>query len=424
MIKKPRGTSDILPDSIYKWQYVEKTVKETAENFGFKEIRFPTFEATELFLRGVGDTTDIVQKEMYTFEDKEGRSFTLRPEGTASTVRALVENGLYGGTMPLKYYYVTNCFRYEKPQAGRSREFTQFGVEVFGADSPLCDAQIIYLASTVFKKLGINGIKLFINSIGCPECRKNYHKALRDYFSSKEDELCDTCKGRLVTNPMRILDCKSPICKEIAAPAPKTVDYLCDDCKNHFESLKKYLQTMGVEYTVDPTIVRGLDYYTKTVFEFVYEGIGAQATVCGGGRYDGLCKMLDGPELSGIGFAMGMSRLLLALETENAPVPEQKHPDIYIANLGEKATAFATKLFAELQSCDISAEIDTVGRSMKAQMKYADKLDVSYVLVIGDNEVDEDKATLKNMQGGESVQIKLSQACEEIVKIIGGDING
>ncbi len=424
MIKRPRGTNDILPDSVSKWQYIEKTVREVAESYGFGEIRFPTFEATELFLRGVGDTTDIVQKEMYTFTDKDERSFTLRPEGTASTVRALIENGLYGGTMPLKYYYITNCFRYEKPQAGRSREFTQFGVEVFGSQSAMCDAQIISLADTVFKRLGVKGIKLYINSIGCPECRKEYHKALKEHFAAHTDELCDTCKGRLETNPMRILDCKSPICKEIAKDAPKTVDYLCDDCKAHFEALKKYLDAMGISYEVDTSIVRGLDYYTKTVFEFVYEGIGAQCTVCGGGRYDGLCEMLDGPKLSGMGFGMGISRVILAMDADNAAIPEKEKPAVYIAPMGEKPAEFAAALFCKLQQNGINAETDTVGRSMKAQMKYADKIGAKFVLAVGDSEIESNKAVLKSMTGGENVEISLDSALDEIIKIIGGNKNG
>lgn len=423
MIKRPRGTNDILPDEIGKWQFVEKTVKKIAEDYGFTEIRFPTFEATELFLRGVGDTTDVVQKEMYTFTDKDNRSFTLRPEGTASAVRALIENGLYGGTMPLKYYYLTNCFRYEKPQAGRSREFTQFGVEAFGSSNPMCDAQIISLADTVFKRLGINGIKLFINSIGCPECRKEYHKALHAFFDSRKDELCDTCRGRLETNPMRILDCKSPICKEIAAGAPRVLDYLCDDCREHFDKLKNYLDGMGIGYEIDPNIVRGLDYYTKTVFEFVYEGIGAQCTVCGGGRYDGLCEMLDGPKLSGMGFGMGISRLLLALDADGVKIPEKSGVSVYIAPIGDAPAMYAAGLFAKLQKNGISAETDTVGRSIKAQMKYADKINAGYCLVIGDSELEQNEAQLKNMKSGESVKIDLSDALNEIIKIIGGTEN-
>lgn len=421
MIKRPRGTSDILPDSIGKWQYIEKTAREVAGNYGFKEIRFPTFEATELFLRGVGDTTDIVQKEMYTFTDKDERSFTLRPEGTASVVRALVENGLYGGTMPLKYYYITNCFRYEKPQAGRSREFTQFGVEVFGADSAVCDAQIISLADTLFKKLGIKGIKLFINSIGCPECRKKYHEALRTYFEQHKDELCETCHGRLETNPMRILDCKSPICHAIAKDAPKTLDYLCDSCKTHFETLKNCLDSMEIEYTIDPSIVRGLDYYTKTVFEFVYEGIGAQCTVCGGGRYDGLCETIGGPKLSGIGFAMGISRVILALDADGVEVPADKSLQLYIAPVGQAPALYGLNLFYKLQQLGYYVETDTVGRSIKAQMKYADKQGARFVIVIGDSELESGKAVLKNMSDGTSCEIALCNAESEIIKYIGGN---
>ncbi|MBQ4510965.1 MAG: histidine--tRNA ligase, partial [Clostridia bacterium] len=296
-IQKPRGTMDIFPDEALIWQTIENKAREVAKRFGFGEIRTPTFEELSLFKRGVGEVTDVVQKEMYTFTDREDRVFALRPEGTASVVRAIIENGKASDAMPLKYFYIINCFRYEKPQAGRSREFFQFGTEMFGTKDPSADATVIALANALINELGIKGVKLHINSIGCPECRPKYRQALVDYFKSHEDKLCDTCKERLKTNPLRVLDCKSPICSEIAKDAPCTIDYLCDECNDHLEKLKIYLDAQNIEYSIDTRIVRGLDYYTKTVFEFICEGIGAQSTVCGGGRYDGLMEQLGGPSL-------------------------------------------------------------------------------------------------------------------------------
>ncbi|MBQ4370659.1 MAG: histidine--tRNA ligase, partial [Oscillospiraceae bacterium] len=297
----PRGTKDVIPSESYKWHYVENIARKTAEDFGFSEIRFPAFEHTELFLRGIGGTTDVVQKEMYTFEDKGGRSISLRPEGTASVVRSCLENSVFAGGLPVKAYYICPNFRYEKPQAGRLREHHQFGVECFGSAEPSADAEVIALAKIYLERLGLRNLSLEINSIGCPECRPAYHAALREYFSAREDELCETCRGRLERNPMRILDCKSEICKSIAAGAPVMLDYLCDDCRAHFERLKGYLDGMDIKYTVNPQIVRGLDYYTRTVFEFVSTQVGSQGTVCGGGRYDGLVSELGGQAIPGLG---------------------------------------------------------------------------------------------------------------------------
>ena len=335
--KAPRGTNDILPEESYKWQAVEKRLMETAGLFGFKEIRVPVFEHTEFFTKNVGDTTDVVQKEMYTFDDKGGRSITLRPELTAGVVRSVIENGLYAGTLPLKCCYIGGCYRYEKPQAGRLREFHQFGVECVGAAAPNADAEVIALAKQVLDNIGIKKISLEINSIGCPECRKEYHKALKEYFSANLEELCGTCKDRLDRNPMRILDCKSPICSEIAAKAPVVLDYLCDDCRKHFEQVKAHLTAQNINFTVNPHIVRGLDYYTRTVFEFVSGDIGAQSTVCGGGRYDGLIGQMGGPNTPSLGFAMGIERLMMVLESQRAELPEAKTDDLYIAVLGDKA---------------------------------------------------------------------------------------
>lgn len=406
-IQKPRGTMDIFPEDVALWHKIEEKARDVAARFGFGEIRTPTFEDLALFKRGVGEVTDVVQKEMYTLTDKENRVFALRPEGTASVVRAIIENGKTSDAMPLKYYYLINCFRYEKPQAGRSREFFQFGTEMFGAASPAADATVISLAHTLLKELGIKGIKLHINSIGCPECRPNYRQALVDYFSKNEEQLCDTCKERLKTNPLRVLDCKSPVCSAIAKDAPSTVDYLCPECNNHFESLKKYLDSMGIEYTVDTRIVRGLDYYTKTVFEFICEGIGAQSTVCGGGRYDGLMKQLDGPALPGIGFGMGLTRVILAMKESGCADVDENKPLLYIAPLGEGAVAKALSIVSALRDKGIYAECDICARSLKAQMKYADKIGAEYTLIIGDSELESGRAQLKNMKKSEQREIEI-----------------
>lgn len=405
MIQKPRGTFDILPSDTPVWQFIEKTARDTAANFGYGEIRTPTFEATELFQRGVGDTTDVVQKEMYTFTDRENRSFTLRPEGTASVARALVENGKCSDTLPLKLYYMINCFRYEKPQAGRSREFYQFGVEMYGAADAAADADVIALGSEIISKLGIKDVSLHINSIGCPDCRPKYRQALYDYFKAHEDQLCDTCKQRLETNPLRILDCKSPICSGIGKDAPKSIDHLCEGCADHMEKLKNHLDEMGIKYEIDTNIVRGLDYYTRTVFEFICTAIGAQSTVCGGGRYDGLMKEIGGPQMPGIGFAMGITRLILAMEACGA-LPETKHePLLYIAPMGAAAQCKAAGIVAKLRREGVYAEYDLVARSLKAQMKYADKINAKYTLIIGDNEIESGKAILKNMQESSQVEV-------------------
>lgn len=402
-----KGTNDMLPGEAYKWHYIEKTVAQTAALFGFQEIRTPVFEKTELFERSVGNTTDVVQKEMYTFNDKGGRSITLRPEGTAGAIRAVLEHGLFNDALPVRAYYITSCYRYEKPQAGRLREFHQFGVECVGASQPVADAEIILLGRMVLERLGIGGVTLQINSIGCPECRANYTAALKSYFSAYKEQLCDTCLSRLDRNPMRILDCKSPVCKEIAAGAPVILDYLCDECKEHFEAVKGYLQAAGVDYIVNPHIVRGLDYYTKTVFEFTCDQLGAQTAVCAGGRYDGLAEELGGPHLPSLGFAMGLERVLMLMEKQNLPFEEPAVPDVYIAPMGEAAAEQAMKLCAGLRAEGFSALTDLSGRGLKAQMKYAAKIRAKYVLVLGDNELAQGKANLKNMATGAQVEIEL-----------------
>lgn len=405
LTQAPKGTQDVLPQESYKWQYVEQLTMEIAKLYGFQEMRVPTFEHTELFNRSVGDTTDVVQKEMYTFLDKGNRSITLRPEGTAGMARAAIQNGLLNGALPVKVSYNVSCFRYEKPQAGRLREFHQFGAEVYGSDSPACDAEVIAMVHEIFDTLGVKNLTLELNSIGCPTCRAEYHKALIAYFKAHQEKLCETCLGRLEKNPMRILDCKSPVCAEIAKDAPKVLDYICDDCKSHFEGLKKRLDSLKIPYIINPNIVRGLDYYTKTVFEFVTNSIGAQGTVCGGGRYDGMIEQLGGPKLAGIGFAMGLERLIKVMEASGAEFPQRTPCTIYIGSIGESASVKAFALVNELRKEGFYAECDTVGRSVKAQMKYADKLGCQFSCILGDNELAAGKALVKNMSTGETKEV-------------------
>ncbi|MBE6573590.1 MAG: histidine--tRNA ligase [Ruminococcaceae bacterium] len=421
MIQKPRGTFDIMPEETPIWQFIEATARNTAARYGYKEIRTPTFEATELFQRGVGDTTDVVQKEMYTFTDRENRSFTLRPEGTASVARALIENGRCSDTLPLKLYYMINCFRYEKPQAGRSREFYQFGVEMYGAADAAADADTIGVANSIIRNLGITDVSLHINSIGCPNCRPAYRLELYNYFKAHEDELCDTCKSRLETNPLRILDCKSPICSKIAEGAPKSIDHLCPECAEHMDKLKNHLDEMGIEYEIDTNIVRGLDYYTRTVFEFICTAIGAQSTVCGGGRYDGLMKELGGPQMPGIGFAMGITRLILAMKACNAIPDTDNFPSLYIAPMGAAAQCKAAGIVSKLRSLGVYAEYDLVGRSLKAQMKYADKTGAFFTLIIGDSELESGKAILKNMKESSQQEIDFNDI-KSLMQAIGYEV--
>jgi len=413
-----KGTNDILPQDSSKWQYVESTMLDTASIYGFKEIRVPVFEHTEVFKRSVGDTTDVVQKEMYTFDDKGGRSITLRPELTAGVIRSAIENGLVNGALPLKVCYIGGCYRYEKPQAGRLREFHQFGVECIGAKEPIADAEVISLANSILNNIGIKNISLEINSIGCPECRKEYHKALKAYFSSKSAELCGTCNERLDRNPMRILDCKSPVCSEIAADAPVVIDYLCDECKAHFEKVKAYLTAMDIAYKVNPHIVRGLDYYTRTVFEFVSGDIGAQSTVCGGGRYDGLVSQMGGPVVPSLGFAMGIERLMLVLKNQQTELPDDVKPELYIATMGENALLKAAELSKALRTDGFAVETDICGRGLKAQMKYANKIGAKYTMVLGDDEIERDSAKIKNMSSGVETDVSLNDICQELFGII------
>lgn len=399
MINIPKGTKDVLPQDSYKWQYVEGVCREVAELFNVKEIRTPVFEYTELFQRGVGDTTDIVTKEMYTFKDKGDRSITLKPEGTAGVVRSFVENGMGNGVLPAKMYYVIPAYRYERPQAGRLREFHQFGVEVYGSAAAQTDAETISIAATLLKKLGLE-IKLYINSIGCPTCRAAYNKALKDFFAPRLDELCGDCKTRFEKNPLRLLDCKEEGCKKINADAPKILDYLCEDCRTHFEEVKSCLTLAGVDYEINPRIVRGLDYYSRTVFEFVTTTIGAQGTVCGGGRYDGLIEQLGGKPTPAVGFAVGIERLLMVMEQAGAAIPAASVPTVYIAGMDTACRQKAFALAMELRQNGVRVEIDLMERSVKAQFKYADKIGAKYVAVIGGNELAEGKANVKCMENG------------------------
>ncbi len=408
--KAPRGTKDVIPQDSYKWHYVEEKIRSICKNYGYKEVRVPVFEHTEVFERGVGDTTDVVQKEMYTFEDKGGRSITLRPEGTSGTVRCFLENNLFAEAQPTKMYYMLSCYRYEKPQAGRLREFHQFGIEAFGSPEPSIDAEVISMAFNLLTSLGVKDLKLYVNSIGCPNCRNEYNNKLKDYFANYTDELCETCKTRLEKNPMRIIDCKVPRCGEIGVNAPKILNEQCPECMEHYKKLCKYLDAMGISYEIDDTIVRGLDYYTTTVFEIKSEGL----VVCGGGRYNGLVEELGGKPTPGVGFGLGLERLLMVLETQGLLPETESDVQLYVSNIGESADMFAQKLVNELRQNGVSAEKDLMGRSLKAQMKYADKIGARYTVVIGDDEIANGKVNVKNMATGEQKEADISRLKEVI----------
>lgn len=408
MINIPKGTKDVLPFESYKWHYVENTVKKIASDYCLNEIRTPVFEHTELFLRGVGETTDVVNKEMYTFLDKGERSITLKPEGTAGVARSFIENGLFNGAMPLKTYYISPVFRYENPQKGRLREHHQFGVEIYGGSGADVDAEVIKLAHSVLTALGLK-VKLHINSMGCKECRKKYNEALRAYFADKLDKLCATCRERYVKNPLRILDCKSEECKALCVDAPKITDYLCDDCSAHFEKLKKFLEIAGIEYEVDPYIVRGLDYYTKTVFEFVTTALGSQGTVCGGGRYDDLIAQLGGEPTCGVGFGMGIERVLMLMEAQGVEIPKEDPVKFFIATMGEAAYEKAFGVVCALRDKGVKAELEHAGRGIKAQFKYADKIGAEYVATIGENELASGVCRVKKMSDGSQTEVKIDE---------------
>ena len=404
-MKAPKGTKDMLPQDAYRWQYIEEEWAKICSEYGFREIRTPVFESTDLFNRGVGDTTDIVQKEMYTFEDMGGRSITLKPEGTSPAVRAFIESNLYAETQPTKIFYDTACYRYEKPQAGRLREFHQFGIENFGTPSMMADAEIIALGYDFLNRMGIEDVELHISSVGCRKCRPVYRKVLQDFLRPKYDCLCETCKSRFDKNPMRILDCKSPEDKEAVKDAPMMIDYLCEDCRKDFEDLKTYLDAMGIRYVVDPSIVRGLDYYTKTAFEFITTKIGAQGTVCGGGRYDHLIEEVGGPDMPGVGFGLGKERLLMLMEACGRDFGAAPAPQIFLAWIGDEAKLYALQLLHELRGKGIRADMDTRERNLKGQMKYANKLGAQYTAVIGGDEVASGEITLKNMSTSEQTKV-------------------
>lgn len=412
-INAPRGTNDILPPLSLKWQYIEEKARDLMARYNYQEIRTPIFEYTELFQRGIGETTDVVEKEMYTFTDKSGRSITLRPEGTAGIVRAYLENKLYGQMQPLKLYYIGPMFRYERPQAGRFRQFHQFGVEAFGSNDPALDAEVIVLGVNYLKELGLENLDIYINSIGCPDCRKEYFKDLQEYFNQYRQELCEDCQSRIDRNPMRVLDCKVDNSKEIISNAPSILDYLCADCQEHFARVKDYLSVLGLDYTIDARMVRGLDYYTNTVFEIKYSGLGAQDTILAGGRYNGLAEEIGGKSIPGIGFAAGMERLLLTLEKEKVDLPESSELDIYLVTIGEEARKEAIKLLYQLRNKGYRVETDYLERGMKSQLKAADRLMVKYAIILGDDELAQGKAIIKNMQTGEQEEIALEKILEE-----------
>lgn len=402
-IQGQKGTKDMLPSEAYKWDYITDKLKKISKEYGIREIRTPMFEATELFKRGVGETTDVVQKEMYTFEDKGGRSITLKPEGTAPAVRSFIENSLYADAQPTKMFYFTDCFRYEKMQKGRYRQFHQYGIEVFGSQEPSIDAEIISLVMRALDEFGIKGISLNINSLGCPSCRAKYNEALKEYLKENYDNLCETCKTRFEKNPMRIIDCKNESCKKIVKDAPTILDFICEECSDHFEKLKNYLDVMGIEYTVDPQIVRGLDYYSKTVFEVIKDGL----TICGGGRYDYLVEEIGGPKTPAMGFGLGLERLLLTLEQEGIEIEEPNRCDLFIGSMGDNAKLKAMKLAFDLRKEGIKVDVDHLGKSVKAQMKYANKIGAKFTFVIGDSEIEENKVKIKRMSDGELFEVAL-----------------
>ena len=412
-IKRPKGTKDMIPQDDYKWQYVENTFKAVANNYGMREIRTPIFEYTELFLRGVGDTTDIVQKEMYTFNDKGNRSITLKPEGTASAVRAFIENRLFNEAQPTKLFYVTPCFRYENVQKGRLRQFHQCGVEMFGSKEPSIDGEVIAFAMEVLKKLGLKSLSLNINNLGCSKCRPKYNEALKKFLQENYDNICPTCKDRFEKNPMRILDCKEKKCKEITKNAPQIIEYVCEECDTHFEKVKEYLGLLEISYTIDPGIVRGLDYYTKTIFEILNDDF----TVCGGGRYDRMIEELGGPDMPAIGFGMGIERMIMTLENEGFEIPKGDAIALYIGSMGDTAYKAAFKLANDLRSKNTKVEINHMGRSLKAEMKYANKIGARFTTILGEDELKNKQIKLKRMSDGEIFEGSLLDI-EKIIKIV------
>ena len=411
-ITAPRGTQDFLPEQTAEWQLLERKIRQICSLYGFGEIRTPLFESTELFLRGIGETTDVVTKEMYTFNDRGGRSMTLRPENTASVVRAFLEHKLYGDPQVHKFYYMGPMFRHDRPQAGRYRQFNQFGVEEIGSRDPAVDAEIIAMAFQLFRELGLTDLDLHLNSVGCPKCRPVYRQKLIEFYADKKDMLCDDCKARLDKNPLRVLDCKEEGCKQASVGVPELTDNLCDDCRDHFTKVQQYLTAVGIPFTLDPRLVRGLDYYTNTAFEIMYAPLGAQSTVCGGGRYDGLIEEVGGPSTPGIGFAIGMERLLLTLKEQGLlPLPQRKRP-VFIVALGDAAKTAAFTIQQQLREKGIYAEIDLMGRSMKGQMKSANKLEADYTVIIGEDELAGGQVQVRDMNTKEQLSIPMNGIIE------------
>ncbi len=416
MINIPKGTKDVLPFESYKWQYIEDKARKTARLFNFLEVRTPTFEHTEVFTRSIGSDTDVVQKEMYTFLDKGNRSITLKAEGTAPVARSFVENALDAQSLPLKMYYITPVFRYERPQAGRLREHHQFGVEVYGGDTAMLDYEVISLAHTFLTSLGVRDLVLNINSIGCEKCRAEYNKALKEYLKDNLSEMCSTCRERFERNPLRILDCKVDICKKIVEGAPKIIDYICDDCRAHMNALEDLLKAGGINYQVNPNIVRGLDYYTKTVFEFVTTALGSQGTVCGGGRYNNLVESIGGKPTPCVGFGLGLERLIMLLEALGVEIENNDRPEVFIVSQNSEFTPYCIKLVGELRSQGVSAETELSCRNLKAQFRYANKRRAKYAIVIGEKEYEQNEVEIKNLDDGSVETIKTSAIAEYITE--------
>ena len=418
MLNAPRGTSDILPPVSLKWQYIEQEARKLFELYNYQEIRTPIFEYTDLFERGIGEATDIVEKEMYTFEDKGGRSLTLRPEGTASVVRSFMENKIYGQPQPTKYYYSGPMFRYERPQAGRYRQFHQIGIEAFGSNDPMLDAEVISLGITFLENLGLENLESNINSIGCSKCRTDYVDELQEYLNQNLNQLCEDCKNRQQHNPLRVLDCKNDACTEVLENAPVILDFLCEDCEKHFNKLKKCLDLLDVTYKIDPTLVRGLDYYTNTAFEIKYKGLGAQDTIFGGGRYNDLTEEIGNKSIPGIGFAIGVERLLLTLEEQDIELPVDDSLDLYLTTIGAKAREKAFILINNLRDSNIKVTMDYTDRSVGSQMKAADRMNASYTIVLGENELNDNKANIRDMKSGDEVEVQLDNIVSKIQQLV------
>jgi len=420
LTKRPRGTNDFMPEETVFWRTLEQTVHQICSEYGYHELRTPIFEHTELFLRGVGETTDIVEKEMYSFTDRGDRSITLRPEGTAPTVRAFLEHKLYGNAQPTKFYYIGPMFRYGRPQAGRFRQFHQFGIEVFGSKDAAVDAEVITLAMDFFQRLGLTGLALHINSVGCPSCRETHKERLLAFLETKIGELCETCRGRREKNPLRIFDCKSSDCQDAIKGAPTIAENLCPDCAGHFEQVQNYLTAINIPFIVDETMVRGLDYYTNTAFEIMVEGIGAQSSIAGGGRYDGLVEQCGGPSTPGIGFGLGLERIITTMKQQGVAGVSGVNLDVYLITLGEIGKEQAFKILQQLRSRHVKADQDVMGRSLKAQMKQADKLGAEYVLIIGTEEVEKRIALLRNMASGDQEEVSFNRIAQYIAEKVSG----